>query len=138
MVYPDSNTVTVGDLIWWNEGSCVGYVQSVADSEEEFEAWGLDRSHLFLANVHPFDPHEKSGVAYDQGCLADEGIALLSSEEQADLERAVAEAGIGNRIFRVFADIHYGKMTHWRFGSYPPNPASPPIRIPIITPLMQQ
>lgn len=115
MNYPDGNIVRAGDLIWWNEGSCVGYVQSVADSREEFEAWGLDRPHLFLSNIHPFDSTQQSGIAYDEDCLADEGIGFLSAMELTDLKNAITKAQIYDRTFSVFADCQDGRKTHWRF-----------------------
>lgn len=131
MRYPDGSTIRTGDLIWWNGGSCVGYVQAVLDREEEFEAWGLAHPHLFLSNNHPYDSGETSGISYHQDCLSDEGIGLLTTQESADLAAAVATARIEEVAFSVFADIHNGIMTHWRFEIRNSARAGQIIRVPI-------
>lgn len=115
MKYPDGNVICVGDLIWWNEGSCIGFIQSVAESKEEYESWGLDCPHLFLSMIHPFDPSEKSGIAHDEACLADEAIGLLTKAEAHDLSRATTEAGITEPSYSVYPEYENGRMTHWRF-----------------------
>lgn len=127
MKYPDGNIICVGDLIWWNEGSCVGYIQSVAESEEEYKSWGLDRPHLFLSNIHPFDPSEKSGIAYDEACLVDEAIGLLTKAESDDLTEAISKAAITGHSYSVFPEYENGRMTHWRFEFQ--DPLREPVRI---------
>jgi hypothetical protein len=92
MTYPDGSTVGVGDLVWWNEGHSVGYVQVVAESKDDYESWGLKVPSIFLSNRHPFDRSLGTGVAYDRASFEDEGIGLLSLEELNQLERATAEA----------------------------------------------
>lgn len=92
MRYPDGSMIRVGDLIWWNEGQCVGYVQVVAESKEDYESWGLGRPHIFVSNRHPYDPSLGSGVAHDEACLEDEGIGLLTPEERNKFEQAATKA----------------------------------------------
>jgi hypothetical protein len=88
MNYPDGSVVRVGDLIWWNEGNCVGFVQVVA----EYKSWGLNSPHMFVSNRHPFDRAMRTGVAHDKACFEDEGIGLLNKEERSEFERAVQRA----------------------------------------------
>ena len=88
MKYPDGSPINVGDLVWWNEGSCVGYVQVIAESEAEYVGWGLDSPHVFLSNIHPFSPGSNIGVAYPEACLKDEGVAPLIGEDRIRLDRA--------------------------------------------------
>lgn len=72
-------------------------------------------------------------MAYRQDCLADEGIGLLTTQESADLAAAIATARIEEVTFRVFADIHNGIMTHWKFEIRNPAAARQIIRVPIGT-----
>lgn len=92
MNYPDGKKIQAGDLVWWNEGDCVGFVQLVADSRSEYESWGLGSPHIFVSNRHPFDPAMRTGVAHNGACLEDEGIGLLSEEERSEFEKAVQRA----------------------------------------------
>lgn len=92
MKYPNGEVVSAGDLIWWNGGDAIGYVQSMVVSEEELHEWDLDESHLFLANIHPFDPTSVAGIGYPQSHLAEEGIQLLSADEKQQLAAATLEA----------------------------------------------
>ncbi|RYD85622.1 MAG: hypothetical protein EOP84_01950 [Verrucomicrobiaceae bacterium] len=128
MKYPDGKVIHVGDLIWWNEGSCIGFIQSIAESKREYEAWGLDRPHLFLSMIHPFDPNEKSGIAHDETCLVDEAIGLLTEAEALDLSEATTKAGITESGYSVYPEYENGRMTHWRFEF--PDSLREPIRIP--------
>lgn len=105
MNYPDGSTVNIGDLIWWNEGTCVGYVQVVAESKDDYESWGLTAPSIFLSNRHPFDRSLGTGVQYERASFEDEGIGLLSPEESKQLERATAEA-------RKFATEDFDILTY--------------------------
>ena len=116
MNYPDGIQMKRGDLVWWNEGGCVGYVQSIAETPEEYTAWGLDGPHAFLAAAHPYDPTQESGVAYPPGCFEDEAIGLMTEDEAAELRRAITEAGLDDgRTFATTTEVYMGRMTHWVF-----------------------
>jgi len=92
MKYPNGEEIKVGDLIWWNEGEATGYVQSIIVSEQELREWNLDEPHLFLANIHPFDPTSVAGIGYPQSHLEDDGIRPLSVDERQQLEGATRDA----------------------------------------------
>lgn len=121
MKYPNGEEIKVGDLIWWNEGEATGYVQSIIVSEQELREWDLDEPHLFLANIHPFDPTSVAGIGYPQSVLGEDGIQPLSAEERLQLEAATREASHSTGI--DFAAVHHavvvecqdGKRTEWIF-----------------------
>ena len=121
MKYPDDASIRVGDLIWWNEGNCVGYVQQVAESKEAYVSWGLDAPCIFVSNTHPFDPQMHTGVCYDESVLEDEGIGLLTFEERVQLERATFQAhervaaDLEYSTYSVFTDVLDGKLVGWVF-----------------------
>ena len=92
MTYPDGSKICIGDLVWWDEGHCIGYVQVIAESKDDYERWGLAAPGIFVSNTHPFDQSLGSGVNYEQASFEDEGIGLLSPEELNRLEGAIAEA----------------------------------------------
>jgi len=92
MKYPDGQEIKVGDLIWWNGGDSTGYVQSLLESEEELSTWDLEEPHLFLENIHPFDPTSLAGLGYPQSVLAEDEIRLFTEDEKLQLEAATAEA----------------------------------------------
>jgi len=121
MKYPDGSIIQVGDLIWWNEGYCVGYVQVIAESKEEYDSWGLDEPHVFVSNVHPFNSTIQSGVAEPESSLADEGIGLLTTEERVRLEQAanlahqLLSADFKYSTYSVFTEVLDGKLVGWAF-----------------------
>lgn len=96
--------VRVGDLVWWNEGVCVGFVEEVMEERSDYERWGLDEPSIALTNLHPFAANGakhkqhigfvRSGgtVVYSLGDLEDEGIGLLSGHERSELEWVIAQA----------------------------------------------
>lgn len=96
--------IHVGDLIWWNEGVCVGYIQGVMEVREDYERWGLDEPSIALTNLHPFDANEQKHkqnigfvtnggtVVNSENQLEDEGIGLLSPHERSELKWAISEA----------------------------------------------
>ena len=99
-----SGDIRIGDLVWWNEGTCIGYVLAIVDQPEQCEAYGLDKPHIDLSNLHPFEANQSkhplytgapwSGgtVIHHEPCFEDEGIGPLSQHEHAELEWAIATA----------------------------------------------
>ncbi len=117
MKYPDDSHVHVGDLIWWNEGNCVGYVQSVAESQTDYESWGLDEPGIFVSNYHPFDRSNPSGVFYPADSFDDEGIGTLNAPEEKEFERAKRVALAGRRYswFSVTTHVERHVLISWIF-----------------------
>ncbi|MGC9944729.1 MAG: hypothetical protein ABSE48_23145 [Verrucomicrobiota bacterium] len=136
MKYPDGSTIQVGDLIWWDEGLCIGYVQAIAESKEEYASWGLDTPHIFVLNSHPFDPAIASGVAHDEACLKDEGIGLLKPQQRIEFEQATVKAlglvatGLDYSTYSVTTDVKNRQFTGWVFTFYKGRKELERIRIP--------
>jgi hypothetical protein len=138
MTCPDGTNMQVGDLIWWNEGACVGHVQAIAESKAEYEKWGLDGPHAFFGNTHPFDP-DTTGVAHPVGCFVDEGIGVLTDVESAELDRAMRcanvfpRSGLHQRIFSVTTRAEGCAMIEWVFQFQGTDKTNKPIVVPRIT-----
>lgn len=134
MMYPDGSTIQVGDLIWWNEGCCTGYVQEIAESKEEYESWGLNAPHIFVSGTHPFDAASRNGIGYPETSFAAEAISRFTPEERIELGLATVEAhrlmelglasvrahslaGIDSEhlIYTVDADVENCKRVGWVF-----------------------
>lgn len=92
MRYPDGSMVSRGDHIWWNEGSCVGFVHEVVEGGEDDKKWGFDEPHLLLSGYHPSDPGGPGYVAYAETDLEREGISRLTDREEADYRLALDSA----------------------------------------------
>ena len=104
MRYPEGQLIHVGDLVWWNEGVCVGYVESLMLRPEEYGSWGLDEPSIAFTNLHPFEANENkhpqnigsliggATVVDSIANLEDEGVGLLSDHEKSELEWATQEA----------------------------------------------
>ncbi len=41
MKYPDGSEISIGDVIWWNEGSNKGMVAVILESDNDFESFGI-------------------------------------------------------------------------------------------------
>lgn len=121
MKYPDGSTIRVGDLIWWDGGYCVGFVQLVAESLDEYGSWGLDEPFIFVSNIHPFDPKMNTGVGYSESQLDDDGIGLLTPEERLQMEQAskqaveLAAANLEYSTYSVFTEARNRKLAEWVF-----------------------
>jgi hypothetical protein len=132
--YPDGKTINVGDHIWWNGGSCVGYVEDLIESEEQIGSWGLAEPGIAVSNLHPrefiFRKHpQKIGavllggtVVYSVTELADEGVGLLSATEESEFSWAlgVALAGLSKveSCGPYCVTVHFDKessVEHWEF-----------------------
>ena len=134
MRYPEGQTVKVGDLIWWNEGICIGFVEEVMESRKDYENWGLDEPSVAFTNLHPFEAnlvkHQQhiggpttSGTVVDtEAQLENEGIGLLTDHECEELEWAISHAqslvseDIRDRPFCVSALMDMDRMEEdWNF-----------------------
>jgi len=91
MEYPDGTLVNVGDHIWWNEGTCIGFVGTIIEGKDEEATWGLDEPHILISGYHPRNTEDAGYVAYSPTDFADEGIGRLTDEEETMLARAVAQ-----------------------------------------------
>lgn len=98
MKYPDGTPVRVGDHIWWNEGTSIGFVQTIVEGKADQKAWGLDEPHILISGYHPRDPDDAGYVAYPASDFVDEGIERLTTSEEEMLARSIAE---------VRAQAHY-------------------------------
>lgn len=136
MRYRDGTTVRVGDLVWLNGGTELGYVQVVAESKEEYEGWGLSSPHIFVANLHPFDPTIKTGIAHAEESLNDEGIGLLTAVESAEFRHATDRAfepvvpdRVGDR-YSVKTDIRQCQVVGWVFTFFRDDKPVQTVRVP--------
>ncbi len=86
--YPDGIPCHAGDLIWFNEGLCVGRVKSVLSCERmraEHEPGWQGGSVLFV-NYGLGERPWGAPYCYDESMLEDEGIARLTSTEELAVE----------------------------------------------------
>ena len=109
--------IRVGDMIWWNEGVCVGFVEAVMEQREVFESWGLDDPSIAVTNLHPLQANEVKHeqhiglvtnggtVVYSADDLEDEGVGLLSEHERSELDWAISEAR--SKVSPEYSDLPF-------------------------------
>lgn len=118
MLYPDGSSVRPGDLIWWDEGTCVGFVQEVIETEADRCKWGLAQPHIAIGG-HPYNPAAPGFVTCPEFLLADEGVSKLTADERAQLNKAIehaqVQAGADLSIvdFVVRTEARDGLRTAW-------------------------
>jgi hypothetical protein len=135
MKYPNGSMIQFGDLIWWDEGHCVGYVQVIAESNSEYESWGLDAPHIFVSNNHPFDAALLTGVAHDEACFKDEGIGPLTADEHVRLRQAIdtaceSVAGLEYSTYSITTDVQHCQLVGWCFTFYQDSKELRKVRVP--------
>ena len=86
MNYPDGQPVKIGDLVWWDGGHYVGFVNSINPPDD------CTNSNFVVIGRHPFR-RDYPGYALGETRFAeiefsDEGIGLLTETERAELGRA--------------------------------------------------
>ena len=137
MNYPDGPTIRVGDLVWWDEGFCVGYVQVIAECKSDYEDWGLQAPHIFVSNSHPFDSTLRTGVGYPEACLRDEGIGLLTTDERIQLDEATNRAhdlfarDLDYSTYAVTTDVQSCQLAGWFFTFYKDGKELKKVRVPV-------
>jgi hypothetical protein len=129
MNYPDGTPIQVGDLVWWDEGACVGFIQWIWDEARDGDyTWANTAGPpLFIANRHPYTPsHDavSAGVLHDELCLAGEGVGLLNAAELDELRRAISLAkihshsGLGGSSYSVETRVENCQRVEWVFSVY--------------------
>jgi len=92
---PEPEEIRGGDLVWWNEGVCVGFVENLIEDEGDRSDYGLDQPGIAFTNLHPFEANQFTNggsTVYPEGMLEDEGVGLLSQHERSELNWAIATA----------------------------------------------
>ncbi len=88
LLYPDGEPCCVGDLIWFNEGLCVGRVADILTPErmraELDAAWS--GGHVLSINYGLGEQAWGELYCYDESRLADVGIRKLTSTEEMAVE----------------------------------------------------
>ncbi len=118
MRYPGGQLIQKGDLVWWNEGTSVGFIHDLIESRENFSWWGLEYSspQLMFACWHPYQRGDVNGYL----CQAaehskDDGVGLLTKHEREELEwataKARAEVAPELREYRFSVDAHLNTGT---------------------------
>ena len=92
MKYPDGEQISLGDHIWWNEGSSIGFVHEIIESPGDQAEWNFDQPHILLSGFHPHNPGGPGYVAYPRSDFEDEGICVLTSNEEKDFIAALESA----------------------------------------------
>ena len=136
MKYPEGQIVRVGDLIWWNEGVCLGHVQEIIESQSDIKSWGFSQPHIMVDNNHPLDSTLDGVVAYGLSDFEDEGIGLLTEEELLMLEAAVNSAkkvsktDLTSHNYSISTECINHKMVSWIFTIMNGNKIIEEIRVP--------
>jgi len=91
MNYPDNRRVCIGDLIWWNEGTCLGYVSEIIGDLNEVKHRGLDDMGIFISN--DYTKREMEGSMYvELSDFEDEGISKCEIDEHRYLDEVISKA----------------------------------------------
>jgi hypothetical protein len=116
MHYPDGSSVKAGDLIWWDEGHCIGFVQAVIETEANQRKWGLRQPHISIGG-HLYRPGAPGFIMCPASDFADEGIGRLTDVECAQLDNAIEHAQAQQGVdlsatdFVVHAEVRDGART---------------------------
>jgi hypothetical protein len=88
--------LNIGDVVWFNEGSEVGYILAVIKSPTEMNKFGQNEPCLLISNHHPFKPfndfinHDNvDATLWPFSSIDDEGIEPLNKLDQTELNSIV-------------------------------------------------
>jgi hypothetical protein len=93
-----------GDLVWWNEGVCIGHIEEIIGTQDECARWGITEPSYAVSNLHPFEAcstkHKQhiggiftgGTVVYPETHMEDDGLGLLDDEECKELYWAISHA----------------------------------------------
>ncbi len=136
MLYPDGTSVQAGDLIWWDEGHCVGFVQEVIETETDRRKWGLAHPYISIGG-HPYKPAAPGFVVCAASDFVDEGIGRLIDDDSVHLDAAIQHAQAEARFdlsaigFVVQTEVRDGIQVAWLITANPTGAGSDTIRIPV-------
>ena len=106
MLYPNGQEICKGDLVWWDEGISIGYVEAIVEDDSESN----EPAHVLICR-HPFRENYDSGERIYESEFVDEGFGLLSDEEANDFRRAEKVAIAQTTTPYV---SRYDVTAHWR------------------------
>lgn len=136
MLYPDGSSVQAGDLIWWDEGHCVGFVQEVIETEAELFQWGVTHPHLSIGG-HPYRPGAPGFLVCPASEFADDGVGRLTDEDRTSLNRAIehalgqAKVDLSTVDMVVQTEASDNVQTAWLITVNPTGEESVIIRVPV-------
>lgn len=109
MIYPEGQTVRVGDIIWTNEGINVQRVVRIMESSLDLQKEGLEESGIYWTS----DLSEFSSdiIGFEaEADFEDEGIGLLTSDELLlikCLHKICCQSCLNNLEKRSYACVRY-------------------------------
>ena len=144
MNYPDGRMMQAGDLVWWNEGVCVGYIEEVIGTQDEWALWGLSEPSYAVSNLHPFEAcstkHKQhvggvvtgGTVVYPETHMEDDGLGLLDDKEREELRWARTSVGRTGTSTSSTPSANRSRRSSFRCGPAPdlhfPGTASAPFQ----------
>jgi hypothetical protein len=118
MKYPDGRQVSLGDHVWWNEGSSIGFIHVIVESEEEIAKWGFEEPHILLSGFHPAEPDGGGYVAYRESDFSDECIMALSLIEEDDFAKALESAKDCHKFTEPYHVRFDSRFRDWIFEEF--------------------
>ena len=83
MKYCDGSTISLRDLVWWDEEDSIGRIIDIWETKEQCEKWGAEEPGIAIC----YDGSETGGlfVGCPQRAFAEEGIRRLTDEEEIEV-----------------------------------------------------
>lgn len=89
MNYPNGTSVSVGDWVWWNEGTAVGRIAKIINTSLLCAAWGVNEFGVFICATNVNSDVPTCDIFYSEACMLDEGICMLTSTDKSAMDIAI-------------------------------------------------
>lgn len=112
MNYLDGTEISAGDIIWWDEGVCLGLVTHILEQKKALEDMGLENPGVCVAFNICENDYTKWGLFLEHGDFEDEGIEKCSSELLSQIHDCGDRLN-ENIIFKEISSQSYG-VNRWQ------------------------
>jgi len=93
MKWDGGDLIKTGEIVWWNNFSCVGRIAKIIETEKSLSEWGLHEPGVFICwNLH--GESMPCNIFYPRSSFFDNEIKPLSISELNSLEASIKKEAL--------------------------------------------
>ena len=91
--YPSGDSISIGDRVWWDDGTAIGYIHEILDSENGLLNYGLEEDSVIIRINDPIvSPVDLQTFAVPLSRLEQLGVWKMSQSDSNSIDAMVLKA----------------------------------------------